>query len=134
MSTQVKLLNKNSYPYTEVFNGKIIEIPANGHIVMDYEEANRFMGKWCPIKKDKGGTPLPSSYKMLAIDPEDRARAEAFLRNESDIKSKNQKTFVCHCCSEEFEKKKHLISHIKKKHMDQIVDEKTREEIEDMDS
>lgn len=134
MSTQVKVLNKNSHPYSEVFNGKIIEIPANGHVLMDYEDANRFMGKWCPIKKDKGGTPLPSSYKMLAIDPDDRARAEAFLRNDIDTKAKGQKTFVCHCCGDEFEKKKALIAHIKKRHMDQLVDDKTREELEDLDS
>jgi hypothetical protein len=130
--TQVKLWNRNTHPYSEIFNGKLIEIPANEYVVMDYEEANRFMGKWCPIKKDKGGTPLPSSYKMLAIDPKDKSRAEAFLRNESEVKAK--KTFVCHCCGEEFEKKKALIDHVKKKHMNDLADEKTREELEDEDS
>lgn len=79
IDTQVKLYNRNKYDYSEIFNGVHIHIPASGHVVMDYEQANRFMGKMPAIKKDKHGNQLPETYKWLEMDIEDKRRAELAL-------------------------------------------------------
>lgn len=130
--TMVKVWNRNKFDYSEIYNGKMVEIKAHGFVEMEYEQANRFMGKISPIKKDKHGIPLPSSYKKLEMDPEDKRKAELCLRNETEEKLK--KTFVCFKCSKEFSTKTRLLAHVKENHMDDLADETTRDEVEDMEA
>jgi hypothetical protein len=129
---QVKLYNRNTYDYNEVFRGEPIHIKAGGYIVIDYEKANLFMGTMCSVKKDKGGKALPESFKKLEMDKEDRRRVELFLRDEKEEKAR--KTFVCHKCNEEFRSKASLVEHVKDEHLDDLADRKTREEVEEMEN
>lgn len=123
----VKIYNRNQYDYQEKYRDKMVMIPSGGFIEMDYEEANRFLGKMPEFKRLKDGQQDPRSYKWLEMDKDDRRRVEMALRNEADEKSK--KVFVCHACKKEFEDKKELLKHVKKEHMSQL-EEKAREELE----
>ena len=129
--TQVKLWNRNKFDYSELYRGEQINIKAGGYVVMDYEQANRFMGTMTAVKKNKGGVPMPESFKRLEMDADDKRRAELYLRDETDQKAK--KTFVCFKCNEEFKSKAALLVHVKDEHMDDLADRKTREQVEEME-
>jgi len=101
--TIVKVWNRNKYEYRELFKGKEIVIAAGKFVEMDYEQAISFLGKMCPIKKDKHGVCLPDSFKKLEIDQDDKRKAELSLRDEAEERSK--KTFVCMKCMKEFTSK-----------------------------
>jgi hypothetical protein len=64
---QVKVVNRNTHPYRESFDGRDIEIPAGGHILMAREDAISFLGRFSSIKRDVDGAPTPESYKRLEI-------------------------------------------------------------------
>lgn len=126
----VKVWNRNTLPYKEVFRDKLVEIGAGEHIVMHYEEAISFLKRMPPIKLDKNGQ-IPKEYwKYLQIDPEDKRRVEAYLREESEEKS--SKVFVCAKCGDEFDTKKQLMKHVKKNHEDDLADRKTVRQLDDM--
>lgn len=72
MSNLVKVVNTNSYPYKEVFQSKIIEIPENGgSIVMDKDKAHLFLGTANSVRMNADGTPNKQDYKRLHIEPYD---------------------------------------------------------------
>ena len=119
MDMTVKVHNRNKFDYTEKFRDKDIFIPAGGNVMMDYDEANRFLGQYVTPKKGKDGVHLPSSFKRLEIDKEDRRRVELVLRNESEDKSK--RVFVCMACGKEFGSKSSLLAHSKEKHEEIMV-------------
>jgi ribosomal protein L37AE/L43A len=129
MDLTCKLYNRNSFDHKEMFQGKQIVVPANSFIMMDYDAAQQFMGQFTPVVKLKDGTTDPKFHKKLEIDKDDARRCEAALRNESEEKA--EKVFVCQSCLKEFGSKKALLKHVKEKHMDSVVDEKSRDEIED---
>jgi len=127
--TMVRVFNRNRFDYEEMYNGTLIKIKAGGFVTMDYEQATRFMGKMIPMIKDKGGIQKPESYKWLEMDQDDKRKAESSLRNEAEEKA--QKTFVCMKCNKEFTTKAALIKHAKEKHLDDMVESKTKEDIEE---
>jgi hypothetical protein len=130
--TQVRLFNRNSYDYSEDFQGRTILIKAGEFVVMDYEEANRFMSKMNNPKRGKDGLFIKSTFKRLDIDPDDRRRAESYLRDEKEEETK--RIFVCHACTKEFTSKQALTKHVKDMHMDELADQKTREAVEEMET
>jgi hypothetical protein len=119
LDSQVKVHNKNDYDYSEKFQGNEIHIKSKGYIKMDYEEANRFLGKMPDFKRLKDGTQDPRSYKWLEMDKDDRKRVEMSLRNETEEKAK--RIFVCMACKKEFDSKAALIRHSKDEHSDIMV-------------
>lgn len=66
---QVKVVNKNTHPYKEKWDDKVIEIPAGGHITMAKEDAVIFLGRMNSIARDADGAPKPESFKRLYIEP-----------------------------------------------------------------
>jgi uncharacterized C2H2 Zn-finger protein len=130
--SQIRLFNLNTFDYSEEFKGMMIKIPAGEYIVMEYDEANQFMSKMNNPKRGKDGLFIPSTFKKLAMDPGDKKRAEAYLRDEKEEESK--RIFVCHACNGEFQSKKELTKHVKESHMNELADQKTREAVEEMDS
>ena len=126
MDTMVKVHNRNKFDHKEMFQGREIFIPANGYLLMDYEEANRFLGQMVTPKFDKGGVQLATSYKWLEIDKKDKLKAEATLRNEQEEKA--TKIFVCMACNKEFTSKSALLKHSKNEHSDLMVEDKEEEE------
>jgi len=126
MSTEVKIFNKNTYDYEETFRDQRYFIPAGGHIILDYEEAVKFLSHMSKFKRDKDGQQDPRTYKWLVMDEADKKRAELFLRNEQEEKAK--KVFVCHACSKEFTSKKKLLAHAEEEHLDIMVKEEEENE------
>ena len=129
MNNLVKVHNLNVYPLDQVFKGQKIHIPPQKYVEMDYEEAVQFRGLYLPIAHDAGGVQKPESYKYIKIDEGDveRIHRQRGLIGNDEKKDK----FVCHMCSKDFITKKGLLTHIKSKHVDAMMDEEARDELLD---
>lgn len=65
----VKVWNKNIHPHTEVFKGTTLTVPANGFIMMEYEEAVEFAGQFTGVAKlGPNGKPDPTQFKMIKVE------------------------------------------------------------------
>lgn len=125
----VKIWNKNSIVHREKYKGVWIEIPPGKAIEMDYHDAIDFKGQFFNPVFSKGGQQTIESMKYLVIDPEDNKRALDELNQASEEKS--SRVFVCMRCNKEFKSKKALAKHVKDMHVDELVDEKTRDELDE---
>ncbi len=65
----VKVVNKNTHPYREKWDDKMIEIPAGGFVPMAKEDAVIFLGRMNAIVRDADGVPRAESFKRLTIEP-----------------------------------------------------------------
>lgn len=124
----VKIWNKNSITHREKYKGVWIEIPPGKAIEMDYHDAIDFKGQFFNPVFTKGGTQTIESMKYLVIDQDDMKRALDELNSASEDKS--NRVFVCMKCSKEFKSKKALSKHVKEMHSEDLVDDKTREELD----
>lgn len=68
--TTARVYNDNVHPYTEVFKGSRVEIPAGGYVTMDYEEALQFEYTGAPMIKNAGGQQCPTSFKRIRVVPQ----------------------------------------------------------------
>jgi len=125
----VKVHNLNKYDYSEKFKGSMINIPAGGHIIMEYFEAEQFLSRANAVRFLKNGRQDPKTYKMLKIDEDDKK--EAYDQMHGTKNEDSEKTYVCHACSKEFLTKTGLLKHIKSKHKDLMVDSEARDELID---
>ena len=130
---KVKVYNNNKYPFEQEFKGVKIRIEAKKYIEMEYDEAVDFKSSYSPVLVDGDGQPLPISFKMLSLDADDVRAAKEEIANMNNNERGNNKTFVCHMCNKEFMTKNGLIRHVKNRHMDDLVDDDTRDEIIDME-
>lgn len=65
----VKVYNDNAHPHKERFKGEMIEIPAGGHIEMEYEEAMDFRGQFTGIAPvGPNGAPDARFFKMIRVE------------------------------------------------------------------
>ena len=125
----VKVKNQNRYPFKGLYKGSMINIDANSHISMDYDEAVQFLGTYHAPVYDKHGQQKPESYKWLIIEEGDLVKA---LKDKIADKDQVEKTkFVCHACEKEFNTKNGLLAHIKKQHSDIMADSDARDELLD---
>lgn len=125
----VKVHNLNIYEFKQMFKGQEILIPANEHVVMDYDEAIDFLGMFSPIKKLSSGLQDPKSYKKLKINEEDEQRVLA-AKHKTNL-DEVEKKYVCHMCTKEFRTKQGLLKHIKASHVDSMVDKDAKDELLD---
>lgn len=67
---QAKVWNLNTYPLTEEFKGKKIEIPAGKFIEMEFFEAHEFRGQYHAQPVDNDGRMLGDAkyYKMVKVE------------------------------------------------------------------
>lgn len=65
----VKVWNKNIHPHTEMFKGAKLTVPANGFIMMEYEEAVEFAGQFTGVAKlAPNGKPDATQFKMISVE------------------------------------------------------------------
>ena len=109
---QVRVWNDNTYPHTEEFKGEKITIPSKGSILMEWNEAHEFKGRYTPIIKDGGGQPIPQSFKMIRIE-------------KIDAQSPEEKTpgFPCQACGKVYESQGVLDVHIDEQHLEAMADQ-----------
>lgn len=105
---KVKVWNDNVHPYSEVYKGDPISIPAGGCIEMEYDEAIQFRGTFKAPIKDEDGKDKPEGYKMIRVD----GQAPAVVLTD----------LVCQACKEKFEKQASLDLHLKHAHTDQALE------------
>ena len=65
---QVKVWNDNVYDFKQEVKGVQIEIPANGFIEMDYEEAIDFKGMYSPLPPADFSGDHALYYKMIRVE------------------------------------------------------------------
>lgn len=75
---QYRVWNKHPHGLThkEKFREGMVEIPANGYVLMDYEDATLFKGQFFPMMRDNMGQQTPESMKCISIEPHDGAELE----------------------------------------------------------
>lgn len=75
----VKVWNDNTYPYTEKFKGKQIDIAPKNYVEMDHNEASDFLGNNPGTARvNANGLQAPETYKMLRIEGSGPTRVEQF--------------------------------------------------------
>lgn len=75
---QYRVWNKHPEGLThkEKFREGIVEIPAGGFVLMDYEDATLFKGQFFPMMRDGMGQQTPQSMKCISIEPHDGSDIE----------------------------------------------------------
>ncbi len=117
-----KVINKHPLGFThrEKFRDEMIEIPANGHVLMDYEEAVLFRSQYFPMKKKPTGEDDPKGFKVIHLEPMDGAPQVV----------ETKQGFICHFDGMKFPTQASLDFHIKENYADQAFkDEALEEEI-----
>lgn len=130
-NTLVKVWNRNTFDFKQKFKDDDIFIPAGKSIEMDYFEANDFLGKFHSILIRKDGTQDPRTFKMLEIDKEDLKRYRDERDGHAGKEDENKTSWKCPVCSKDFITQKGLLTHIKGKHQDAMVDKEARDELLD---
>ena len=111
---KVRVWNKNVHDFKQEYQDQMIEIPAGKYIMMDEDHAQRFVSMYHPIMVDGGGTQLPESYKMLAIDKVGIKEQNAAMKPADEWK--------CLGCGFVANTEKQLSNHINEKHLDDLAD------------
>lgn len=109
--------NTGDVPYEEEFNGKRIFIEARSKIRMPYSEATQFKSRPIPIVKDGQGNSL--TKKPLQVYPDSMDECEM----EPDL-------LVCQFDGRKFKTQDLLNEHIRKNYRHLLVDDKSREALD----
>lgn len=107
--SEVAVFNDNTYPYKEDFRGRVIEIPAKGHVKMEKDEANIFLGTMNQPVLDADGNHTPMGYKMLRV-----IKGEIPVEQVVEIR--------CNACGLTFMRQDELDKHILSTHMHELED------------
>lgn len=68
MSNLAKVWNDNHLPFSQVFKGDKVTIPANSCIEMEYDEAVSFKSYPFPMAFDGMGQQDPKSFKKIRVE------------------------------------------------------------------
>lgn len=112
----VRVYNDNTYPFTQVFKGDRIHIPAKKFIEMEDDEAVMFRGTYSPILVDGANNHLPESYKMIRI-----------VYPKDYVNDKPTDKFKCQACGKEFDTPEILDEHTFSLHLDSMSDKDEKE-------
>ena len=113
---QAKVWNDNEHVFTDdSFKGEKITIPPKSFIEMEYGEANEFKYKYSPIKVGGDNQQLPSSYKMIRVEPIGEPEAVK-------VAGVN-----CQACGKTYESQKVLDAHIDEQHLEAMADKTVAE-------
>ena len=111
----VKVCNRNHYPFKQFFEEENIMIEAGRFIIMDKEKAMKFKGTYFPMEFDAGGRQKPESFKKIEIEE---------MGEQELVKVKKS---MCQACGFIALNAKDLDEHINEKHVHDIIDKKERE-------
>lgn len=120
---KVEVHNLNSHPYSEQFRDYLIEIPANGYIEMEYEEAVMFKGTMNNVQRNGDGAILPESYKMIKIVQTGTGKK---MMEEAKIRAV---AFKCQACGYNASDKQDLHIHTKEEHLHELEDAKVAKQL-----
>jgi hypothetical protein len=119
----VKVWNDNNYPFTDPdFYGELVTIKPHTFIMMDYDRAVDFRGKYSPPMLDGGGGFIEASFKKIRVEQPSLVEVKP---TKDDLK--------CQACSKEFMSEKDLLNHIRAEHMQQWCEE-TKEDMNKAES
>jgi len=124
-SRKVFVENTSKWDYSEEFRGRMIIVPANGKIVMQILEAERFLGRSKPpaqytVHGDLApGSPPPKALKIVEFTPEEVKKIEG--KSLDDVKkekaeAEKKAAFGCAICPASFGSEKGLRMHVTRVH------------------
>lgn len=116
MSNEVAVFNDNIYPYKEYFRDRWVEIPSKGHIMMDKDEAQLFLGTMNQPVLDADGNHMAQGFKMLKI------------LNDKAPELQRKSELVCNACGQVFHDQSLLEKHILAMHVEQLEDKEAAKE------
>lgn len=118
---RVRVYNDNKVEHVEVYKGTTIRIPAGGFVEMDRDEAVQFKSQFRTPVYDKGKQQKPESMKVL--------RLAAIVNGAEKAKPAAEK-HVCMKCGFEAQNKAGLSAHIRANHIESMVDEDAKKELQ----
>ena len=106
----------NAHPqgltHREMFRGDLIEIPAGGYVLMDYEDAIQFKSQYYPMKINAMDEPDPSGFKCIKIESDGI---------EEVVKTPEKTVYVCHFDKKTFSTLEALEAHVNTNYADKLV-------------
>jgi hypothetical protein len=102
--------------HREKFKDQLVEIPAGGFVVMDYEDAVQFRGQYFPMRKNAQGAPDPASFKVLTLE-----------RHELEAVADTPKEFVCHFDGAKFPSQSLLDAYLKQNFSEHVIKDEALE-------
>lgn len=129
-SRKVWVVNSNENDYEENFKGKVIKVPGNGKIIMDYLGAERFISSPVApeIKLPNGEYAILNGKKMIGkplriveLSDDERSKIEGKTREQVEKEDRQLEArlkFSCGKCTFVGESTKGLKIHIATKHED----------------
>ena len=116
-----RVYNDNTLEHREMFRGSEIVIGPGKFVEMLRDDAVMFKSQFYPPKFNKGGVQERESFKMI--------RLEEIVEGASKG-AKAKKVHRCQACGFEADTAKLLKAHIQENHLDQMIDEDARKELE----
>lgn len=108
--------------HREKFRETLLEIPAGGYVLMDYEDAVQFRSQYFPMKKNAQGAADPASFKCIVLKPDGDV---------TEVPTTTAKEFVCHFDGAKFPTQAMLDNYIKQNYAEQTFkDDEIEAEIE----
>jgi hypothetical protein len=106
--------------HKEQYRDETIVIPAGQYVLMEYEEAVRFRGQYFPMKKNAQGAPDPAGFKVIHLEPHDKAEVPT------------AKEYICHMDGAKFPTEALLNNYLKQNYSEHatVKDENLDKEIE----
>jgi hypothetical protein len=124
MAQKVRVWNDNVVEHREMYKGSEIRIPAGGYVEMDREEAVQFKSQFRTPVRDKAKIQTVESKKILRLEMVINGAEKA-----ATPKAEKEK-HICHKCGFEAQNKAGLSAHIRANHLESMVDEDARKELE----
>lgn len=118
---KVRVYNDNKVEHVEVYKGETIRIAPGSYHEMDRDEAVQFKSQFRTPVFDKGKQQKPESKKVLRI--------EAIVNGAEKQKPAADK-YICMKCGFEAQNKAGLSAHIRANHIDSMVDEDAKKELQ----
>jgi hypothetical protein len=124
MAQMVRVHNDNVVEHVEMYKGTQIRIPAGGYVEMERAEAVQFKSQFRTPVRDKARIQTPESKKILRLELIiNGAEKAAAPKAEKD-------KHICHKCGFEAQNKAGLSAHIRANHLESMVDDDARKELE----
>lgn len=114
----VQVWNDQDFAWKENFKGDPLEIPANGHIVMNFYDAHEFKGNIVPLIANADGMSInPKCYKKIRVVEHEYQKALSQGVTEDEL----PEAFACNKCKKAFQTEASLLKHSIKEHGDEAI-------------
>lgn len=116
---RAKVWNRNSYVYSESFEGEDISIEPGEFVIMPRSKAISFKGTMNNVKINADGRPKPETYKIIELEPVFGSVVEAPAQ------------FICAADGKKLGSQAELDAYVNENHSEKLVDKKIAVKLKD---